>query len=378
MKAALIVLLALVVLAAARPKWNDLPTYTFKQFTKDFHRKYPEGSDEYKKRETIFNTKVADMIAHNSDASHSWKRGVNMFTDMTKEEWKRFNAFRKSPNRPAPMSVYKATTRSENLPMEVDYRTWTSPRVLTEVKHQGSCGNCWANSAAESVESYYALQTGMTPVLSIQQITSCDTADDGCNGGDYATGWQYVNSTKGLTEEWAYPFTNFFFNISNPNAPTAPCIDISTLYPPTPYTWFAELNEAGVLGYSSVTVNDAHSAMEALAKVGPLSISVAAGNWQDYESGVMNNTAKYGPDNEWQIDHAVQMVGYGHDKDLGLDYWIVRNSWSTLWGEDGFVKLLRPAVEPCSPAAYGPVCGVSGCLCDPQYPLVVKNTPTPF
>ena len=219
----------------------------------------------------------------------------------------------------------------------------------------------------------------MLPVLSTQQITSCDTMSDGCNGGDATSAYDYVNSTRGLTEEWAYPFVDFFFNISDPNANTTACKNISKEYPKTPYTWFAYLNRAGVAGYGAVTPNNATATMSALATLGPLSISVAAGNWQDYESGVMFNDNTNGGENEWGVDHDVQMVGYGTDKELGnIDYWIVRNSWSTLWGEDGFVRLARPPHEPCSPSQYGPVCGTSGCLNDPHYPFVTKNPPTHF
>lgn len=375
-----LVLAAIMCIAASalRPKWHQLEGYSFTQYVEDFGRPWTPGTPEWDQRETIFNAKLKNMRAHNADPSKTWKRGVNHFTDMTAEEWRAYNRFQKSPHRPPPTQVHSAP-EGVPLPREVDYRTWTSPRVLTAIKHQGSCGNCWAQSAAETMEAYYALLTNMLPVLSTQQITSCTTMCYGCGGGDYAMGWLYINQTKGLTEEWAYPFENFFFNISDPNAQTQACKNISKEYPAKPYTWFAELNEAGVSGIVSVTPNNATAAMSALATAGPLSISVAAGNWQDYETGIMSNDASNGGDNEWQIDHAVQMVGYGIDKELGdKKYWIVRNSWSTLWGEDGYVRLARPDDEPCSPNKYGPVCGTSGCLSDPQFPIVTKNKPTRF
>jgi len=300
--------------------------------------------------------------------------GVNQFTDFSEEEWRQFNRAYKSSDRPAPNEIFSET--SDSNPIEVDYRTWTSPRVLTDVKHQGSCGNCWAFSSTETIESHYALVSGLLPVLAVQQITACVTQCNGCNGGDAVAAYQYINSTfHGQVEEWAYPFSNFFYDYRNPNATTDACVNTTQKFPNKnrPYKWFAELSRAGVSGYTSIASNNASATMTALATKGPLSISVAAGNWQTYESGVFQNTAVNGPNNEWGVDHDVQMVGYGHDADLNLDFWIVRNSWSTLWGEAGFIRLYRPKDEPCSPASFGPVCGTSGCLNDPHFPHVYKN-----
>jgi len=366
------------VVAFARPKWHELEGYTFEQYASDFGRGYEKNSAEWKMREAIFYAKLKVMIAHNKDSTNTWRRGVNQFTDLTESEWRMFNRAYKSPNRPKPTEILAATGIPK--PVEIDYRTWTAPRVLTDVKHQGSCGSCWAHSATESIESYYALATGLLPVLSVQQITACVAVCQGCNGGDAVDAYKYINSSfHGQTEEWAYPYSNFFYDYTNPNATTDACVNTTKKFPNKhPYNWFADLTRAGVTGYTSVTPNSAAATLEALATRGPLSISVAAGNWQDYETGVFQNSNSTGSNNEWGIDHDVQMVGYGHDGDLNMDYWIVRNSWSTLWGDAGYIRLARPSVEPCSPQSFGPVCGTSGCLNDPHFPHVKKNPGQPF
>ena len=46
------------------------------------------------------------------------------------------------------------------------------------------------------------------------------------------------------------------------------------------------------------------------------------------------------------LDHLVQLVGYGTDPHSG-DYWLVRNSWTTLWGDAGYIKLARSANASC-------------------------------
>ena len=70
------------------------------------------------------------------------------------------------------------------------------------------------------------------------------------------------------------------------------------------------------------------------------------------------------------MDHAVQAVGYGFDQDLQQNYWIVRNSWGTEWGEDGYIRLDRPAVEPCGEFMGYKTCGTSGVLFQPGFPEV--------
>ncbi len=65
-------------------------------------------------------------------------------------------------------------------------------------------------------------------------------------------------------------------------------------------------------------------------------INVDASAWSAYETGVFNSCNQANPD----IDHVVQLVGYGTDPSQG-DYWLVRNSWNTMWGESGYIRLKR-------------------------------------
>lgn len=77
--------------------------------------------------------------------------------------------------------------------------------------------------------------------------------------------------------------------------------------------------------------------MYALATVGPVAISVDASSWSGYNGGVYSG-CDYSSNID--IDHAVVAVGYGTDATLG-DYWIVRNSWTDSWGENGYIRVKR-------------------------------------
>merc|ERR1719399_378708 len=93
---------------------------------------------------------------------------------------------------------------------------------------------------------------------------------------------------------------------------------------------------ANITGYTVLPSNNATALMNAVAAVGPVAITVAAMDWSSYEGGV------YAPDAfDGDLDHAVVLVGYGTDEASGLDYWLVRNSWSPTWGEGGYIRLLR-------------------------------------
>jgi hypothetical protein len=64
-----------------------------------------------------------------------------------------------------------------------------------------------------------------------------------------------------------------------------------------------------------------------------------------YHKGVMTEEYLRCSDPHDEVNHGVVLVGYGEvnkfDKVEGhcKEYWIVRNSWGSKWGEDGFFKL---------------------------------------
>ena len=73
--------------------------------------------------------------------------------------------------------------------------------------------------------------------------------------------------------------------------------------------------------------------MAALATL-PLTVSIEADKYvfQAYQSGVLDSTSC-----GTSLDHAVLTVGWGTES--GQDYWLVKNSWNTTWGDQGYIKL---------------------------------------
>jgi C1A family cysteine protease len=66
----------------------------------------------------------------------------------------------------------------------------------------------------------------------------------------------------------------------------------------------------------------------------PLSVSIEADRsvFQNYRSGIFNSTAC-----GTSLDHATNVVGWGTSG--GVDYWLMRNSWGTTWGESGYMRV---------------------------------------
>ena len=96
--------------------------------------------------------------------------------------------------------------------------------------------------------------------------------------------------------------------------------------------------------------------MKAALATQPLAVGIEADKmvFQTYKSGVLDSS-RCGTN----LDHAVLVVGFGNDADTGLDYWLVKNSWNTDWGDQGYIKLAIVEGEG--------ICGVQ------MEPLTVKT-----
>lgn len=233
------------------------------------------------------------------------------------------------------------------LPKGVD---WRRSRAVTPVKNQGQCGSCWAFSTAETVESaYYLSKVGAeVPILfSPQQVASCVTTMDGCGGGDTAVAFNYLKGEKyGLAPAsfWEYAQGLTPANSCSAKSCTQSCKshDLKT----TVANEFYIGPSAHVKGFSYATPTcasagscqkqDLHLLAANLATHGPVSVCVNAGVWDDYKGGVLTQKAcgGYGYDD---LDHCVQLVGF--NTTAPKPYWIVRNSWATSWGLQGYVHL---------------------------------------
>jgi C1A family cysteine protease len=192
------------------------------------------------------------------------------------------------------------------LPSSFDARTkgW-----VPGVRNQGQCGSCWAFSVAAVLDANYAKKHGGSPpVLSEQQLVDCSPSDHGCNGGWPLNTFAYA--TKGVELDSAYPY----------RAVTGTCrFDSSKVK--------AKVSKYGYTGKTVAAMK------QAVYDYGMISVAVNAAKMQSYHGGVITASGC-----STSINHAINVVGWGSSG--SQEYWIVRNSWGTSWGESGYCRFV--------------------------------------
>jgi len=350
------------------PKWHEIESssYNFEQYCRDFHKRYTD--DMYSIRKAIFKQRLNEYKIHNLDTTKSWKKGINHLTDQTDCEIKKLLGGVVSDLSSRNFIDAENLEKLNSQPVKGFRRVdWREKGIITPVKDQGRCGSCWSFGAAETLESYFALYNpGQLTILSQQQILDCTPnpnkcgGSGGCNGGTAELAYRQIINLGGLSTEWAYPYTSYYGDSSMCN-----------------YTYRVK-PIAKIVGYVNLPSNDAQPIIQHLNNHGPLVINVDASTWSSYETGVFDGCNQTNPD----INHVVQLVGMGSDPDYG-DYWLVRNSWTPFWGENGYIRVRR-TIKPRCGVDLTPqdgigcnggnktviVCGTCGVTYDAVYPVV--------
>jgi len=190
---------------------------------------------------------------------------------------------------------------------------WRNKGAVTPVKNQGQCGSCWTFSATGNMEGQWFLSGHTLVSLSEEELVQCATNGNyGCQGGWMDNAFDWVAQNGGIASEAQYPYTSG-------NGVTGNCNEALT-----------KDKVAHFSGHQDLPNNEAQMAAW-LATNGPIAIAVDALTWQTYSSGIMSNC--FGT----QLDHGVLIVGV--DTMNNPPYWIVKNSWASSWGENGYIRL---------------------------------------
>lgn len=166
------------------------------------------------------------------------------------------------------------------------------------------------------MEGITQLKTGKLVSLSEQELVDCDTSgqDQGCEGGLMDDAFDFILNNKGLTTESNYPYKGVD-GTCNSNEESN--------------------HAAAITGHEDVPANSESALLKAVASQ-PISVAIDASgsDFQFYSSGVF--TGECGT----ELDHGVTAVGYGASAD-GTKYWLVKNSWGTGWGQEGYIMMQR-------------------------------------
>jgi cathepsin L len=268
---------------------------------------------EYHFRLGLYLSRARWVREHNAGGA-GFSVELNRFATLTAAECASLRGYRASPH----IAGHDLPPRAGDVPAELDWRT---RGVVQAIKDQGKCGGCWTFAAVAAQESAWAIRTGALTSLSEQNLVDCVTNCYGCNGGNVELAYYYVLRKQGgaFNSEAGYPY----------QAVTAACR-------------FRAADALTAIADWGIVSRSEASLQEVLATYGPVAVAIDASHisFQLYRSGIYNEKAC----SATNLDHAVTAVGYGTTPSA---YWLVKNSWGTSWGQQGYIQMTRNANNQC-------------------------------
>ena len=360
------VVISLFTVSALASRTNE----RFSQWMKDFHIRFE--NEEH--RQHVFSNWIAndEYIMTRNAENRTYTLGHNLLSGLNAEEYHAYLGFDKNMNMNnnnnnnnnkdrkekfdevkclySCIKTYDASHKLDTIPCvkscfneDVTVKetvNWVEMGAVTPVKDQGQCGSCWSFSTTGALEGAYFIKYGTLESFSEQELVDCDNfsgggRDHGCNGGLMDNAFTWIKKNGGLCTEQDYPYTSGTTKSGGQCDKTCDIVEGSQ-----------------ITGFMDVPKNSDDAMIQALSKQ-PVSIAIQADqrDFQLYESGIFTG------DCGTSLDHGVLAVGYGED------YYLVKNSWSSSWGDNGYIKLGKGD-------EYNDGAGQCGLLMQGSYPVL--------
>jgi len=317
MKVAVLLLLASIALVSAYTE--DEYRSAFTAWMLKHSKSY--ASTEFQNRYTIFKSNMDYVRDWNAKGSET-VLGLNIFADISNAEYQRIYLGTKIDGTARlAAAANKPKTVADTYNATVD---WRNRGVVSEIKNQGDCGSCWSFSTTGSTEGAHALKTGNLVSLSEQNLIDCSAkyGNLGCNGGLMDQAFQYIIANGGIDTEASYPYQGVQgtcqYNAAN--------------------------SAATLSSYKDVT-SGSETDLATAVQQQPVSVAIDASHtsFQLYSTGIYHDIFC----SSTKLDHGVLAVGFGTDTSSSKNYWIVKNSWGTSWGQAGYIYMSKDRNNNC-------------------------------
>uniref|UniRef100_A0A8D0HFX8 Counting factor associated protein D n=1 Tax=Sphenodon punctatus TaxID=8508 RepID=A0A8D0HFX8_SPHPU len=284
----------------------------FHHYKEKFGKTYSNKREmEHRKHTFIHNMRY---VHSRNRANLSYKLAVNHLADRTTEEMAVLRGRRRSG---APNNGHPFLSEEYNgliLPDSLDWRLYGA---VTPVKDQAVCGSCWSFATTGAMEGALFLKTGVLTPLSQQILIDCSWGfgNHACDGGEEGQAYEWIMKHGGIATTESYgPYMG--------------------------QNGYCHSNQseliARVSSYINVDPGNTTALKAAIYKHGPVAVNIDASH---KSFAFYANCIYHEPDcnSSRHLDHAVLAVGYGVLQ--GENYWLIKNSWSTYWGNDGYILM---------------------------------------